>query len=256
MEFENKVALVLGAARGIGKAYCQSLLERGAKVTFCDRLQIEGQRTEEEFQERYGADRVTFRRCDCSSFEELDRLFNDTLSANGTIDIVVCNIGTLNERKWKHTITLNMNVPIMACELTQWNLGKDKGGKGGVFVVTASMAAHNLLFIPVYGASKAGLVHYIRSASVPSEYQRHGIKMLALCPETVNTNFMDGISAETIRYHDIVCKNVKKRLEHCLSAEQVGDALVTCLSNDKLGAGAVVTINVDGSLKVEHYSSR
>lgn len=33
MEFENKVALVLGAARGIGKAYCQSLLERGAKVS-------------------------------------------------------------------------------------------------------------------------------------------------------------------------------------------------------------------------------
>ncbi len=40
MEFDRKVALVLGAARGIGKAYCQSLLEKGAKVSWaCPRFE-------------------------------------------------------------------------------------------------------------------------------------------------------------------------------------------------------------------------
>lgn len=110
MEFDQKIALVLGAARGIGKAYCDSLLQRGARVSkwhckqnaflfststvavcmtlvikhfsryirfifqvaFCDMLSEEGRQTEAEFQERYGTDRATFHHCDCSKFEQVE----------------------------------------------------------------------------------------------------------------------------------------------------------------------------------------
>jgi len=254
MDIENKVALVLGAARGIGRAYCESLLQKGAKVSFCDLLAHEGKQTEDEFQERFGNDRVKFQSCDCSKYDELERVFHDTIASYGTIDIVVCNIGILNERKWRETIAANMSIPLMVADLTQWLLGKDKGGQGAVFVCTASIAAQQLLFIPVYSASKAGLVHYIRSASVSSEYQRHGIKMLALCPDAVKTAFLEDISPSKVRYYDIISKNVEKHLENGLSPHQVGEALVTCLENPKLGPGAVVNITNDG-LKVLHSSS-
>src|SRR5918992_3247825 len=87
---EGKVAIVIGAARGIGAAVAARLIEEGGRVVIADTLEAEGRATAARLAERGEA---MFVATDVSSKESVDALIEATLARFGRVDILVQNAG-------------------------------------------------------------------------------------------------------------------------------------------------------------------
>lgn len=85
-------------------------------------------------------------------------------------------------------------------------MGKDNDKNGGIIMNTSSIAVIAMQHTcPIYGATKAGILHLVRSLGHPFHYNRTGVKIIALCPGGTTTplyntvEFLDGCLAECIR---------------------------------------------------------
>lgn len=72
MDLVGKVALVTGAATGLGRAIAEQLLLKGAKVSICDLDSDAGELTSDELSKRFGADKVLFCHCDVTEGTEFE----------------------------------------------------------------------------------------------------------------------------------------------------------------------------------------
>uniref|UniRef100_A0A1B6E1S2 15-hydroxyprostaglandin dehydrogenase [NAD(+)] n=1 Tax=Clastoptera arizonana TaxID=38151 RepID=A0A1B6E1S2_9HEMI len=108
MDLKGKVALVTGAAAGIGKAYCEELLKNGAKVSLCDINCQQGEQLVEQLCLKYGRDRALFCQCDVTDYNQFEESFEKTLAAFGNLDIVINNAGIFNDRFWELEVDVNL----------------------------------------------------------------------------------------------------------------------------------------------------
>ncbi|ESO86523.1 hypothetical protein LOTGIDRAFT_235335 [Lottia gigantea] len=159
MSLTGKVAIVTGAAQGLGKAFCSILLDNGAK----------------------------------------SKTFHTAKEMFGNIDIVCNNAGVgLEKAGWEKTVDINLKGVIRGTNLAMDYLRKDKGGRGGVVVNVSSMAGLNPNpFGPVYCATKHAIVGFTRSWVLNPETSQNGIRMNMLCPAFVDTNLVSSISDDT-----------------------------------------------------------
>ncbi|KAJ8042929.1 15-hydroxyprostaglandin dehydrogenase [NAD(+)] [Holothuria leucospilota] len=102
MKIEGTVAIVTGAAQGIGKAVTDRLLKHGARM-----LTRDGKAAEEEFTQKYGPDRVGFIWCDVAYLETLTDAFDETYKKHKRLDIVVNNAGIQDESQWGTLVMVN-----------------------------------------------------------------------------------------------------------------------------------------------------
>ncbi|XP_014675476.1 PREDICTED: 15-hydroxyprostaglandin dehydrogenase [NAD(+)]-like, partial [Priapulus caudatus] len=108
MKIDGMVALVTGAAMGIGKAICQMLLENGAKgVCLVDLVDV-GHRTAAELASKYGDGRTIFVKADVTNKEQLEAAFVQTRQQFGRLDIVASNAGVMTEVNYEMMINVNL----------------------------------------------------------------------------------------------------------------------------------------------------
>ena len=100
---ENKVALITGASKGIGRSIAERFIEEGAKVAFTFLSSVEKGKSLEEELNSNGGESKGFQ-SDASSSEQVEKLINDVVSHFGQIDIIVNNAGIT-----KDTLMLRMN---------------------------------------------------------------------------------------------------------------------------------------------------
>lgn len=193
-EFEGRVALVTGAASGIGRATATLLARRGAAVVVSD---IDGEGAEATCREIADAQgRARAIRCDVASAAEVDGLFENAFLAFGRLDFAVNNAGVEGER---HSIE--------KCPLANWDrvVGTNLRGTflclrreipamlaaGGGAIVNVSSIAGLLGFAGVisYAASKHGINGLTRTAA--AECARHGVRVNAVCPGAVRTPMLE-----------------------------------------------------------------
>ncbi|XP_010143710.1 PREDICTED: 15-hydroxyprostaglandin dehydrogenase [NAD(+)]-like [Buceros rhinoceros silvestris] len=108
MHVNGKVALVTGGAQGIGRAFVQALLGKGAKVALLDRNSEAGQKSKAVLDEQFEAQRTVFIQCDVTDQEQLKGAFEKVIEHFGRLDIVVNNAGVNNEKDWESTIQINL----------------------------------------------------------------------------------------------------------------------------------------------------
>ncbi len=197
MQFVGKACIVTGGARGIGKAIVESLLQRGAKVLFVDILYREGEATEREFSEKYGAENAIFLRVDVASHTNFESAFLKCIDKFGGIDILVNNAGTNAESSWETQMEINLLGTIRGVKLAVRYMGKngrdgETTGKGGVVLnISSIQALLSWPAMPTYSAAKAGIVAYTRCAGHKAEYDSHGVRIVCLCPFGVETPMQD-----------------------------------------------------------------
>ncbi|CAL1538776.1 unnamed protein product [Lymnaea stagnalis] len=203
MQLFNRVAFVTGAAQGLGKAFSEALLNRGAKVCFTDIQVSKGKEVEKTYSDKYGQDRVLFLHCDVSSSASLANSFKDAVSKFGHIDLMVNNAGIADESRLRDMVNINLIGAIEGSMLAVEHMRKDKGGKGGVVINIASTAGlTGVYFVPSYCASKFGLVGFHLSwASNPYNSQM-GLQFGCLCPAFTDTDILNQKEKQMLYFED------------------------------------------------------
>ncbi|XP_048399865.1 15-hydroxyprostaglandin dehydrogenase [NAD(+)]-like [Stegostoma tigrinum] len=207
MELQGKVALVTGAAQGIGKAIAEILLKNGAKVSLLDINVPTGEATKAAFAQSYGDENILFLPCDVTSENQLKDCFSKTLEKFQSLDIV-CNNAGISEENWENCLSVNLVSVIKGTYLGIQHMSKEAGGRGGVIVNIASIAGVIPYFLgPVYAASKYGVVGFTTSLSLTC-LEKHGVRLQALCPGFADTQLLANLKwvkdPEQKEKHDII----------------------------------------------------
>ncbi|KAI8793617.1 15-hydroxyprostaglandin dehydrogenase [NAD(+)] [Biomphalaria glabrata] len=188
MNFINQVAFITGAAQGLGKAFTEALLKKGARVCFTDIQGEKGQKVESDFKGKYGQKNVLFLTCDVSSSQNLKNCFQRAVSTFGGVDIMVNNAGIVDEENWKNVININLVGALEGSMLAIEHMRTDKGGKGGKIINIASTAGlTGVFFTPSYSAAKFGLVGFHRSWASNPYIGQLGLQFGCLCPAFTDT---------------------------------------------------------------------
>ncbi|XP_043925417.1 15-hydroxyprostaglandin dehydrogenase [NAD(+)]-like [Protopterus annectens] len=197
MALAGKVALITGAAQGLGKAFSEILLNNGAKVNLLDINTVTGKNTKLEFDRIYGAERTLFTSCDVTSETQLQEAFRTTMQTFGRLDVVCNNAGINNENKWEHSINVNLISVIRGTYLGFQYMSVERGGHGGVIINVASMAGlFPMSFGPVYSGSKHGVVGFSRSIAEITKLNNCGVRVNVLCPSITDTDILKTIASE------------------------------------------------------------
>ncbi|OEC94314.1 SDR family oxidoreductase [Rhizobium sp. YK2] len=186
--FENQVALVTGAARGIGRATALTLQSRGARVVATD--------VNDSVHELEAENIVTLTG-DIAEEETATRSVGMAIERFGALDILVNNAGRTMNRAlidmgvtdWDSIMYVNARGTFLHCrEAVRTMLA----GRGGVIVNVASIVAQVAMKdTSVYAASKGAIAQLTKVIAV--EYGSQGIRANAVAPGVVETDILDGI---------------------------------------------------------------
>lgn len=199
MKLENKVAVITGAASGMGKAIATLFAAEGAKVVAAD-LNADGLQTVVDAIIADGGTALAVP-TNVTKEEEIENMINTAVEKYGKLDILVNNagimdnfvtVGNLANDLWNRVIAINLTAPMMASRLAV-NIMKEQE-TGGSIVNTASVGG---LFGTrggaSYVASKHGLIGLTKNTA--ATYGKFGIRCNAIAPGGVNTNIGATITA-------------------------------------------------------------
>lgn len=189
-DFKNKVALITGSGRGIGRAIALAFASEGAKVAVNDVNPTGAEETVRLIGEAGGEAKAWV--ADVSNKMAIQTMAQDILETWGRVDILINNAGvephkpilTMDEWDWDRTLDVNLKGPFLLTQ-TVGRAMKETGG--GVVVNVASIAgrASGLRDRAAYVASKTGLVGFTKEAA--RELAPHGIRVNAVCPGVIIT---------------------------------------------------------------------
>jgi 3-oxoacyl-[acyl-carrier protein] reductase len=190
MEFTDKVVLVTGASRGIGKTIAQQFARQGAKVVLVAR-QIGPLEELEDTLLAEGHDVLAIS-ADIADPEIVQTLGMEVGAAYGRVDILVNNaaIATLKPlvqttpEEWQMMTAVNLHGMF---HLSQIFLpGMIERRSGVVINMSAAIARNGFPNLAVYSATKAGVIAY--TEALAKEVRRYGVQVFAICPHGVNTD--------------------------------------------------------------------
>ena len=191
-KFNGKIAVVTGAASGIGRATALRFAQEGATVVAAD---IDVQGCEQLVQEsaQHSGGKIIFKHCDVCLDADLKALMDFAAHTAGGIDILFNNAGAGGAREtidqidadgWDRT----MNLLLRSVALGIRHAVPHMVARGGGSIInTASVAALSTGMAPTaYSVAKAGVLHLSKLAA--GDLAKHSIRVNAVCPGFINTN--------------------------------------------------------------------
>ncbi len=188
-ELKGKVAVITGAASGIGLAGVEVFVAEGAQVIAGDIQDEKGAALEA----RFGPDRVRYKHCDVTDMADLEAIMAQAVSAFGGLDILWNNAGhggtptTLEELDldgYDHTMTLLLKSVFAGMKFAIPHM---KARGGGAIINTSSISAVMAGYAPItYSVAKKGVAHASRLAA--AELAKHKIRVNAILPGFIATS--------------------------------------------------------------------
>lgn len=198
------VALVTGAARGIGLAIARRFLAQGYRVTLID---IDGPTLETAATELGDADRVLALTCDVSVPEQVAAAVDRTVRAYGRIDALVNNAGIAifkpvletSYEDWRRVLATNLDGPFLCTQACAPAM--IRGGGGSVVNIASISGLRASTLRLAYGTSKAAVMQLTRQQA--AELGHVGIRVNAVAPGPVDTAMALQVHSPAIRadYH-------------------------------------------------------
>ncbi len=240
MKLKNKVAIITGAAAGIGKAIAEKFISEGALVVFSD---VNG---DDSFVSEFGG-KALFIKCDVSNSNEVDNLIRATVNHFGKIDIMVNNAGIgglggiidVTDESWAKTISINLS-GTMYCMRSAAKAMKDLAIKGSIINLSSILGKVGFNGAIAYCASKGGVVQLTHAGAL--DLASLHIRVNAIAPGFIETNMTKDL-LEQKEFNDLVTSSTP--LGYVGKTKDIANAAVYLASDDSSYVTGSV-IYVDG----------
>ena len=194
MLLADRVAIVTGGARGIGKGIVHTFAEEGASVVIADIIEDEGKKTAEEIVKKGG--KGIFVPCDVRDSRQIQHMVDRTISEFGKIDILVNNAGTgpfpvsvteLSEEEWDNIFTLNTKSMFLCCKAVAPHMKEKRYGR--IINISSLASISPYTSIPHYSASKGGINSF--TVDIALELAPYNICVNAILPGMIRTDLSE-----------------------------------------------------------------
>jgi 2-hydroxycyclohexanecarboxyl-CoA dehydrogenase len=241
---DGKVALVTGAASGIGRAVALRLGEEGCRVAAVD-LNLEGARaTAAEL-----GDRGRGLHADVSSLPAMREAVTAAERELGPAGVLVCCAGwdvvepfvESSEETWDRVIAVNLRGTIACTRAVLDGMIERRGG--AVVNISSDAGRVGSSGEVVYSGAKAGIIGF--SKAVAREVARHGVRVNVVCPGPTDTPMMDMVRGANPRLGDALVRAIPFR--RLARPEEIA-AAVAFFASDEAGYVTGQTLSVSGGL--------
>ncbi len=243
---ENKVALITGASRGIGKGIAEVFAAHGANIAFSYASSEEKARAlEAELSNRFGIKARGYK-SNAAVFSESEELVNATLAEFGQIDVLVNNAGItrdtllmrMSEEQWDEVINTNLKSAFNLTKAILKPFLKQKSGS--IINMTSVVGVMGNAGQANYAASKAGMIGFTKS--VAKELGSRNIRCNAVAPGFIETEMTGALDEATLKnWTDTI------PLKRGGTPDDVAN-LCLFLASDLSGYITGQTIHVDGGM--------
>ncbi len=245
---KDKIAIVTGAAQGMGAAIAENFVKEGAHVIICDILEKKGEALATELGEQ-----ATFARLDVSSEENWHSVVTNIIGRHGKIDILVNNAGILRFHKSEDT-SVELFQQILNINLVGAHIGivsvvphMKKAGQGSIINMSSADGLDGANGLSAYGASKWGLRGLTKVTAL--EFGPHNIRVNSIHPGGINTAMVNpqGVPSEYINQGFKIYP-----AQRVGEVDEVASAAVY-LASDESTYCMGSEIAVDGGMTAGHY---
>jgi 3-oxoacyl-[acyl-carrier protein] reductase len=202
---ENKVAIVTGGGRGLGKIFSIAMAEEGARIVVADILENEARQTAQEIRDKGGS--AISLKVDVTSEKDTEEMAEEAVKAFGRIDILVNNaamyfgIGRgpfckISSEEWDRLMTVNLKGPFLCTKAVFPQMKKQKRGKiVNLASETAFTGSKGLLH---YVTSKGGIISFTRALA--TELGPYGICVNSIAPGFTDTEASRTLTDDITKY--------------------------------------------------------
>lgn len=230
MKLSNKVAVITGAGKGIGRAAAELYLKEGAKLALVSRTKSDLDSFQNAHQSK--TENILTIACDLSLEENIDKVVSETINKFGRIDILVNNAGfgifdnMIDSKLEDYDAMFNTNVRALYM-LTKGFLPYMMKQKSGTIINIASIAGkQGFATGTIYCATKHAVMGLSRALML--EVRQFNIRVVAICPGSVATDFFRPESQTVL----------SSKEESVLSSEDIAE---TCLLAASLPGSAMIS---------------
>jgi NAD(P)-dependent dehydrogenase (short-subunit alcohol dehydrogenase family) len=195
-DLKDKVAIITGARRGMGRTHALKLAKTGAKVIVSDISLEDCQKVVKEIKKEGGEAMAV--KCDVTKKEEVEGMLKKTIKEFGKIDILVNNAGIvqfkpfleLTEEDWDRTLNINLKGYFLCAQACAKKMAKQKSGVI-VNIASVAMGQAGIGFPNIihYCASKGGIVAMTEALAV--ELAPYNIRVNAIAPGVIDTSMVE-----------------------------------------------------------------
>lgn len=256
MLLKDKVAIVTGAAKGIGYATVKRFLEEGAIVVAIDNSNTFAKSISSLFYDESNLNRLFYMTVDVTNYEELSKTVDKTLQIRNRIDIVVNNaavnipgdVEELSLDNWNKSFDVNLTSQFLMAKIVSPIMKKQ--GFGSIINMASANAVVAEKRLVGYGATKGGIDSFTQFLAY--DLAPYGVRANCIGPGLVNTGFNDD-------HHDLVDGGRAEVMKHIkdihptgreVFPEEVADTAVFLGSNmSKSIIGQLIL--VDGGMSIK-----
>lgn len=259
MRLEGKVAVVTGAAQGIGKSVALKLAEEGANVAVVDR-QLDKLKQTSESVINLGRKSEAYE-IDLLKADQIGPLLERIHHDFGRLDLLVNAAGVMMTKKFidqtpeDWDLIMGVNGRGLYFCVQEGAKQMRKSGGGGRIINFASVAGRGPRpFAPIYAASKAAVISITRSAA--AAFAEDGIKVNAVCPGYVHTSMWDQIDKDRARIFNQPEGESIRQMKQQIPLHRAADlkeiaGLVAYLSSPESDYITGQSINICGGLEMD-----
>jgi NAD(P)-dependent dehydrogenase (short-subunit alcohol dehydrogenase family) len=225
-DLKDRIALVTGASRGIGRAIAETLADHGAEVILVSRKIESLEIVEKEIRDKdRKADSIA---CNIGKIADIERLFEKVRERYGRLDILINNaatnlhfdeMATIDEGAWDKMVDINLKGPFFMIKKAIPLM--KAAGKGAVVNVSSVGALQPPMFQGVYAITKSALITMTQAFA--KELAPHNIRVNAMLPGLTDTKFAS-ILIHTKEIYDLAMTQIPMK-RHAAPIEMAGAVL-------------------------------